>query len=324
MAKPDLPPAGLSGLESMIWLRDAGHVIALNHPSRPGYLWKLPVFEPLSSTALAAAWHEYDVTRYAFRLKPIEIVIDIDGENAAARWRAMQRKYLIQNTRIVRTPSGGLHVYLYIEPGTPIRYGTDVLPEFGACDVFSSNSGLITGPGSIRPASENKCAGAYLWCTPQTELAHVTPSLAEALKPPPVIHRVPARRASHVGDIHPVCQSILDEDLAKVANCGKGSRNKALYSVSANLFAMAAAGEIPAPGLEGLLIEAAKACGLADKDETGIIGIKKTIASGRKRGEADPRCLESYRENYDRKRAAHAATNKPNGVGSSGKGQHVG
>ena len=304
MAKCLIPPAGKSGLESMVWLRDAGHVIALNHPDRPGYLWKLPVFERMSSSALAITWNEYSVTRYAFRPTPNLIIIDIDV-NAVEQWREMQRQYRIQNTRIVRTPSGGLHCYIHVEPGTPIRHGTDVLRDagFDRCDVFTANSGLITGPGSFRPASNGKCAGQYRWCTPQTDLAYATTGLIEALKPPPAAHREAAPRAEYRGDMHPVCQQILDDDLDKLAACASGSRNKTLYSVSANLYAMAAAGEIPEPGLEAMLINAAKACGLlTDEKYTGIIGVKKTIASGKKRGWANPRNLASYRENYDRKR----------------------
>lgn len=325
MSKCLIPPAGMSGLESMIWLRDAGHVIALNHPDRPGYLWKLPVFEQMSPTALAATWNEYNVTRYAFRPKPNVIVIDIDV-NAIEQWRDMQRRFRIQNTRIVRTPSGGLHVYLYVDPSASIRHGTDVLREAGheRCDVFTQNSGLITGPGSYRAESDGKCAGHYRWCTPQEDLAHATAGLIEALKPPEFVQREPSQRAEYRGELHPVCESILNDDLEKLASCSEGNRNKTLYSISANLYAIAAAGEIPMSGLEAMLINASKANGLlTDKKYTGIIGVKKTIESGRKRGLANPRNLGSYRDNYDRKRAEHARskTKKATGVGSSEKGR---
>lgn len=170
-------------------------------------------------------------------------------------------------------------------------------------DVFSNRSGLITGPGSRREASGGKVAGKYRWCTRQQEVALATPELIADLTPPPIVYRPPAERREHVGDIHPVCQSILDDDLNKLATCSAGARNVTLFSVAANLYAMAAAGEIPEPGLEVLLIQAATANGLTNIKDTGIIGVKKTIANGRKRGEADPRSLASYRENYDRKRA---------------------
>lgn len=300
-----LPANGLTAIEAITWFRNAGYLVALWHPTEKRLLWTERTFAKKTSADLVKAWESHGCIRYSFRLPPMLIVLDIDGEDAADRWREMQRKYQIHNTRIVRTPSGGLHVYLIIMPDTPIHHGVDRFREHGfpKVDVFSNRSGLITGPGSRREASGGKVAGTYRWCTRQQEVALATPELLADLIPPPIVYRPPAERREHVGDIHPVCQSILDDDLNKLATCSSGSRNKTLFSVSANLYAMAAAGEIPESGLEELLIQAATANGLANVKDTGIIGVRKTIASGKKHGWANPRCLESYRENYDRKRA---------------------
>lgn len=326
MAAFTLPRNGLSAIDSMAHIRDQGSLVALGHPTEKRQLWKLETFEKKTSEELRQVWQARGCQKYSFRLPDNIIVLDFDGENAPDRWRDMQRRYRIRNTRIVRTPSGGLHVYLYVPPGQPIRHGVDVLRDHGhpKVDVFSHKSGLITGPGSYRRAGGGKVEGRYAWCTPQEDLAHATEALLELLKPPPERHYEPADWKAYSGDMHPVCQSILDDDLNKLATCTSGSRNKTLYTVSANLYAMAAAGEIPESGLEAMLINAAKANGLADKKDTGIIGVKKTIQSGKKRGWANPRCLASYRENYDRKRASEkrraVVTNKPVGAGVSGEG----
>mgnify|MGYP001798482151 CR=1 FL=1 len=166
-----LPRNGLSAIDSMAHLRDAGCLVALGHPTEQRYLWKEATFAKKTSEQLRNAWHKYNCERYSFRLDERTIVLDFDGENAVDRWREMQRKYGIRNTRIVRTPSGGLHVYLAIDPGTPIHHGVDRLREHGfpKVDVFSHRSGLITGPGSYRREGSGNVAGRYAWCTAHAE-----------------------------------------------------------------------------------------------------------------------------------------------------------
>lgn len=126
-----LPANGLTAIESIVWFRNAGYLVAFWHPSEKRLLWTERTFAKKTSVDLAKAWESYECTRYGIRLSPMLIVLDIDGEDAAACWREMQRKYRLHNTRIVRTPSGGLHVYLIIMPDTPIHHGVDRFRDHG-------------------------------------------------------------------------------------------------------------------------------------------------------------------------------------------------
>lgn len=277
----------------MAWIRDAGCLVALGHPTERRYLWKLENFETKTSATLRWVWIERGCYRYGFRLPANIIVIDIDGDGAPDRWRAMQAKYLIKNTRIVRTPSGGLHVYLYRCPDTPIRHGVDVLPEFGAVDVFTDKSTLITGPGSERRASAKKCAGIYRWVTPQKDLAFVTPSLAEALKPPPVpeIEYAPARPFE--GEIAIYAQRALDAECEAVANSGDHGRTNQLFASSCALGNHVGGGGLPEGLVKRELYNAAVACGLvADKGQLyAQTQIRNGIAKGRQTPRASNRLM---------------------------------
>ncbi len=289
MAKQVIPPAGLSGIDSMAWIREAGCLVALGHPTEKRYIWKTDAFEDKTASTLRWVWRERNCERYSFKLPPHIIVIDIDGENAAERWREMQAKYRIQNTRIIRTPSGGLHVYLYRDPETPIRHGVNVLADhgFGACDVFTKNSALISGPGSYRRETAKKCAGVYRWVTPQKDLAHVTDSLADALTPPPVpeIEYGPQRTFS--GEISPYAQATLDGVCGTLANTSEGSRNHQLYSSACRLGNLVGNGDLPEGLAKREIYAAAAACGLV-VDE-GQINIQNQIRNGIARGKTTPR-----------------------------------
>lgn len=242
--------------------------------------------------------------RLAGRPTPNLVFFDCDKDFEAGA-RAVYHVLGLDRGLEYRSPNG-LYIVVRRPLGAPILHGTNKHAKIGLhdVDVFTSESVPVTLPGSWKPQKGDKKGGHYYVTHRPDRLPVLSPRALDLIKPPPVPVREPAQRAEYCGELHPVCESILNSDLEKLASCSEGSRNKTLFSISANLYAIAATGEIPMPPLEAMLVNAAKANGLVDdKKYKGIIDVKKTIENGRKRGLANPRCLASYRENYDRKRA---------------------
>lgn len=286
-----LPPDGLSAIDSMAWLREHDCLVALGDPTEQRFLWRLQAFEPQTAENLREIWLRRGCFRYAFRLprEPLQhVVIDIDV-NASKQWREMQRRFGIRNTRCVRTPGGGLHVYLLAPSAAKIRHGVDQLRDHGFehCDVFTPNSTLITGPGSKRLETAKKPAGEYRWITKETEVAHMPQSLIDALAPKPVPEIELASRSDFSGEISNYARKALDGETNAVANCGAGGRQAQLYRSAARLGNLIGSGMLP----EGLCKRELYAAAVSNElvKDDGAEAAKTTIRNGIKAGINTPR-----------------------------------
>jgi hypothetical protein len=288
MAKSVLPPKGLSAIDSMAWIRDAGLLVALGHPTERRMLWKLDAFAKQDSEALRRLWLSRGCSYYAFRLPSNIIVIDID-ENAVEQWRKMQREFGLRNTRIVRSPSNGLHAYIYIPAGAEVAHGVDMLRDAGytRCDIFTENSTLITGPGSRRVATPKKRGGVYSWVTSEAEPSYATDRFIELIRKKEAPEVEIAPRSDFSGDMTPYARKALDGEVSAVSSCGEGGRQAQLYRSSARLGNLIGAGLLP----EGLCKRELYAAAVANKlvAEDGVQAAKMTISNGIKAGQATPR-----------------------------------
>jgi AAA domain/Bifunctional DNA primase/polymerase, N-terminal len=82
-------------------------------------------------------------------------------------------------------------------------------------------------------------------------------------------------------------RAALERECEAVAAALEGTRNDALNRAAYNLFQLVAGGELDADEVTQRLTEAAAECGLGEDD--GEMSVKKTIASGGKAGQREPR-----------------------------------
>jgi hypothetical protein len=182
----------------------------------------------------------------------------------------------------VRTPRKGVHLYLRCDPGRIIR------------NRVGLTSGVdVRGDGGLALAPPSP---GYRWAFDSwaQELPPAPEWLLALLDPPPQAP-VSATFApvggpgSRITNVSAYASAVIERELAAVANANRGERNQTLYKASARTASLASAAMLPVETLAAALIEAAVANGLvADKGEGAA---RATIASGLKRGLANPRSL---------------------------------
>lgn len=179
----------------------------------------------------------------------------------------------------VRTPNGGVHIYLSCAPDICIPNRVGLAP---GVDV-RGDGGLALAPPS-RVANRD-----YRWHpNPMDAAIPAAPSWLIGLIRGPVA-RPPQLSVRPFSGISAYARAAFDREVDNVANATRGTRNHTLFVAAANLGSLAAAGALDIEEIEAGLTGAAIACGLVRDD--GARSAALTIASGLRRGLARPRLL---------------------------------
>lgn len=188
---------------------------------------------------------------------------------------------------MVKTPSGGYHLWIALPEGFTARNWTAEHGRFPIQGIdIRTYGGLATIPPSYRIASGDKCAGGYEWACYQSAPPMASPELIEALTPPPAPEIEPGERRPYQGEIKPWIASMLNGQLQDVECCGKGGRNLQLFKSAARIASFVAGGELPEIPAKAALFSAAKACGMVQDD--GQHSALATIESGFATGMNNP------------------------------------
>lgn len=191
-----------------------------------------------------------------------------------------------------RTPNGGCHLlFAHPECGSPQnrvgikRYSADGARRvYRGLDVRAAGASICVPP-SVRPA------GAYEWerCPFSTELATI-PNwlLALMMSEPPPRPSTPIRASGGSEKLAKYVVSAVNGECSAVAGTPpQTGRNQRLFIAAARLGELIGAGLLPQDAAEAALERAASECGLVQDD--GLRSVRLTIASGIKRGVANPR-----------------------------------
>lgn len=223
------------------------------------------------------------------------VVLDIDHRPAKG-WiaddigRELCQRFNIGRRPMVRTPSGGYHLWIALPEGFTARNWTAEHGRFPIQGIdVRTYGGLATIPPSYRVASGDKCAGRYEWASFQSIPPMASPELIEALTPPPAPEIEPGERRPFNGDLSAYCERALESELQAVAYCGSGGRNAQLFKSSASLASIVAAGGLPESSTRQALYSMADQCGLVKDD--GPHAVRSTIQSGFIQGSKSPRRL---------------------------------
>jgi hypothetical protein len=91
------------------------------------------------------------------------MVLDIDNrpeKQGLISLEMMKMERGLPATLTVRTPTGGLHIYLRTPPGVEIANAVEAFPDYPGIDV-RGDGGYVVAPGAVLPK------GAYTLLPPQ-------------------------------------------------------------------------------------------------------------------------------------------------------------
>lgn len=192
-----------------------------------------------------------------------------------------------------RTPSGGLHL-LFRHPGvSPAnRVGIKRYRSDGSRQVYRGLDVRAAGASICLPPSR-RADGVYAWvASPETVALAPVPRwlLALMLSGPPARPPAPPLTLSSVDRAARYVSAAVDRECGSLAGMGPSTgRNLRLFQAAANLGELVGAGLLPQSMAEGALEDSAHVCGLVRDD--GLGSVRASIASGMKRGLANPREL---------------------------------
>jgi len=193
-----------------------------------------------------------------------------------------------------RTPSGGMHLW-FRQPDRPMTNRVHFKIPDGRGGQTKSGLDVRTNGGAIAAPPSRKTNGAYVWVADpcDTELADAPAWLIELIDPP--LPKAKPFEPVHLGSLDRTARYVetaVNSECGELARMAAGSgRNLKLFMASANLGQLVGARLLPESVAEKALWRAADDCGLTRED--GRLAVLATIASGMKKGLANPRefCL---------------------------------
>jgi hypothetical protein len=181
---------------------------------------------------------------------------------------------LLPAAHIVRTPSGGTHLYYAAPDGEELR---NTAGKLGWKVDTRAAGGYVVGAGSI----VNGRQYATVHDAPVGRLPHwLTALLRPAPLPPQRPVTVPLTMHDRRGKF---LNAALNGELARVTSSGEHQHNDALYVAAVALGQLVAGGELDAHMVNERLVEAALSVGQGEREA------RRTIASGLRAGANRPR-----------------------------------
>jgi hypothetical protein len=200
-----------------------------------------------------------------------------------ASWRSM-------------TPSGGEHRFFRQPPNLILRnkVGLRIYDSQGRIEHIFPGLDIRTDGGSTALPPSRKPHGEYRWAARPTETPLADAplwllKLAMDQPAPPKPNRA-ALRGESSARLARYVDKAIDSECGSVAST-KSGRNVRLFQAACRLGELVGAGILPQSLAEAELVEAANSCGLLQED--GAHSVRQTIASGLRRGIANPREVQS-------------------------------
>ncbi len=206
-------------------------------------------------------------------------MLDVDGRRGATWLRRYAAEHGIRLAGpLAQSGSGGWHYY-FAATGRACPPLRDPASGEAIAQVdWRGNGGVI-----VAPPSRHASGQSYRWVrdldTPLPEVPAplrtlLEPSAGRAARP---TAPAPARAA---GRNHPYARSALEGECARVAGTplGSGRRNKTLYAASLRLHSYVAGGLLDEGEVQRRLLEAARVCGLPQREASATIRSAATVA----------------------------------------------
>jgi len=188
----------------------------------------------------------------------------------------------LPGTWSVQTPSGGRHLWFASTTDRCVRNRAGFAPGLD----IRGDGGFVVAPPSVVGD------GCYRWLVPPSrqgppEAPQWLLDLAAPQPPPPSQTRYTGLAVAGNGGLARYVAAAVVGEAQKVETAPPGRRNQTLFQAAANLGELVGAGVLRSEIAETALSLAAEVCGLTLDD--GRQAVTSTIASGMRRGMANPR-----------------------------------
>lgn len=224
-------------------------------------------------------------------------VLDLDAKGSVDGFASLDRLEKLNAplpiTWTAQTPNAGEHRYFRQPDGLEMRnkVGLKVYHPDGSRTLYDGLD-IRTAGGSAALPPSRKPNGPYVWRIKPGEVPLADAPkwlLALAVDPPaPPRRPAPPLRLGELDRAAKYIAAAVDSECNTLASMASASgRNAKLFQASANLGELVAAGLLPMEMAEGALERAAADCGLLQED--GAHSVRMTIASGMRKGLANPR-----------------------------------
>jgi hypothetical protein len=215
--------------------------------------------------------------------------LDVDGPQGAAALRAFAANHHVQlpSGPLVRTGSGGWHLYL-----APTGLGNPAPRGLAHVD-WRGRGGYV-----VAPPSRHASGARYRFLRDLTvPLAAAPRALRGLLEPAPDQRPSPADQRPSAGRGHPYARAALDGECLRVAGTPAGSRqrNRTLYRAGLRLFGYVAGGLLDHTEVEARLQQAARGCGLGQRETAATIKSAATVGLAHPKGVPDQRATAARR-----------------------------
>jgi Bifunctional DNA primase/polymerase, N-terminal len=232
---------------------------------------------------VAGWWRRYPQANIGLATGTVFDALDVDGPVGVAALRALAADHHLQlpTGPLVRTGSGGWHLYL-----APTGLGNPSPRGLAQVD-WRGRGGYVVAPPS-RHASGTR----YRFLRDMTApLADVPQALRALLEPAPDQRPGPAHLRPSAGRGHPYAMAAMEGECQRVATTPPGShqRNRILYQAGLRLFGYVAGGLLDHTEVQARLQQAARGCGLGQREAAATIRSAASIGLAHPKGVPDQR-----------------------------------
>jgi O-acetyl-ADP-ribose deacetylase (regulator of RNase III) len=232
---------------------------------------------------VAAWWRRFPRANIGLATGHLFDALDVDGPDGAAALRAFATTHHLQLPAgpLVHTGSGGWHLYLASTGlGNPSPRGLTHVDWRGR------------GGYLVAPPSRHASGAPYRFLRDlAAPLAAVPQALRELLEPAPEQRPSPADHRPSAGRGHPYAIAALEGECQRVAITPAGSRqrNRTLYQAGLRLFGYVAGGLLDYAEVQARLEQAARGCGLSQREAAATIRSAATVGLTHPKGVPDQR-----------------------------------
>jgi hypothetical protein len=202
------------------------------------------------------------------------VVVDVDPDHdgEASIERLIKSHGALPDGRVVRTGSGGRHLY-FRHPGGLVR--NDAGRRLGPGLDIRGDGGYV-----IAPPSRHRSGGVYAVAGRGGELPELPEWMLHLVQPAEPPRPGFVRNWRPTGDNSAWAKAALEGELERLKSAQPGMRNHTLNKVAFRLGQIIAAGQLDQGQIEGVLVSNAMAVGLGEREAAA------TVHSGLTAGES--------------------------------------
>ncbi|MEW6470679.1 MAG: bifunctional DNA primase/polymerase [Actinomycetota bacterium] len=220
-------------------------------------------------------WSRWPDANVAIRTGAVSclVVLDVDPDHGGdeSLIRLCRGYGPLPEGRLVRTGSGGLHLY-FAHPGGTVR--NDTGRRLGAGLDIRGDGGYV-----IAPPSRHTSGRDYLLEAHGQLLPHLPGWLLELVRPPPLPKRNPVSSNGHFSNPDAWTRAAVDGELQRLRSATVGTRNDTLNRIAFRLGQIIGTGRLDETTAERLLVDGAISIGLSEREALA------TVNSGLRAGE---------------------------------------